>query len=288
MRLLVLSDLHVEVAAFEPAGFDADLVVLAGDIHNGAQAPRWARRAFPDHPILFVPGNHEFYDGERAGVLEEMRCAARDSRVQLLENEETVIDGVRFLGCTLWTDFRAFEQPGRVPQLSAEQAMQACEGLIADFFAIRTLDGPTLRSFAPRDAAGLHARSRAWLERSLARPFDGATVVVTHHLPSWRSVHPAFSQWVSNAAFVSHLDPLLGLADLWIHGHTHTSHRYRIGGAEVVCNPRGYPRYEHVPAVAPGDPRDAPGAGASASRRRLVGFENPDFDPALVVDPGRR
>jgi predicted phosphodiesterase len=277
MRLLVLSDLHVEVAAFEPAAFDADLVVLAGDSHNGAQAPHWARRAFPGHRILMVAGNHEFYDAEMERVLDESREAARLAQVHLLENEETTIDGVRFLGCTLWTDYRAFEQPGRTPCLTAEQAMKACSGLIADYFAIRRADAPAPRSFTPLDAASLHANSRAWLESALARPHDGTTVVVTHHLPSWRSVHPAFEQWVSNAGFVSHLDPLVERADLWIHGHTHTSHRYRIGRAEVVCNPRGYPRYARPRAAAPGDV-------AAPATRQPIGFENPAFDPSFVVD----
>jgi predicted phosphodiesterase len=273
----VLSDLHVEVAAFEPAAFDADLVVLAGDIHNGAQAPHWARRAFPEHPILMVAGNHEFYDGELERVLDESRDAARLAQVHLLENEEATIDGVRFLGCTLWTDFRAFEQPGRTPRLPAEQAMRMCSGLIADYFAIRLADGSVPRPFTPHDAASLHARSRRWLESALARSHDGPTVVVTHHLPSWRSVHPEFEQWVSNAGFVSHLDTLVERADVWIHGHTHTSHRYRIGRAEVVCNPRGYPRHG-------GPPPAAPGAVAAPASRQPIGFENPAFDPSLVVD----
>lgn len=280
MRLLVLSDLHAEVAAFEPAAFDADVVVLAGDIHNGAQAPHWARRAFPGHPILMVAGNHEFYDGELERVRDELRDAARLAQVHLLENEETSIDGVRFVGCTLWTDFRAFEAPGRTPQLPAEQAMRACGGLIADYFAIRVAAGGALRTFTPQDAAGLHARSRAWLEGALARTHDGPTVVVTHHLPSWRSVHPDFARWVSNAGFVSHLDALVERADLWIHGHTHTSHRYRIGRAEVVCNPRGYPRYASRPQAQPGE--------RTPAARQLIGFENPGFDPAFVVELPRR
>jgi predicted phosphodiesterase len=281
MRLLVLSDLHVEIADFEPAAFDADLVVLAGDIHNGALAPRWARHTFPDHPILMIAGNHEFYDGERARVLDELRDAARESQVQFLENEETEIDGVRFLGCTLWTDYRAFEQPGRALQLPTEQAMAACGRMIADHFAIRLNDGQSVRAFSPQDAASLHAQSREWLEGALARSRRGTTVVVTHHLPSWRSVHPAFGHWVSNAGFVSDLDPLVGLADLWIHGHTHTSHRYRLGGAEVVCNPRGYPRFENPPAAIAGGCAKAPVRGA-------IDFENRDFDAAFVVEIRRR
>ena len=287
MRLRVLSDLHVEVAGFEPAPAEADLVVLAGDIHNGELAPRWARAAFPDREIVLVAGNHEFYDGEYFETLERMRAVARETGVRLLENEAIVIGGVRLLGCTLWTDFRLFEAPGREPALSARSAMDANRRLLADYAAIRLADGSGKRLFSPEDAARLHEVSRTWLRTELRRRWDGPTVVVTHHLPSWRSVHPAFATWVTNAGFASELDDLVECADLWIHGHTHTTQSYRIGRARVVCNPRGYPR-----GYPPGDPRGQPpenpaeaaSPGIEPGPARPPVFENPDFDPGLLVE----
>jgi len=281
MRLRVLSDLHVEAAAFEPPRVEADLVVLAGDVHNGELAPRWARAACPVDEIVMVAGNHEFYGGEYEQTLARMRVAANDAGVHLLENEAAVFGRARVLGCTLWTDYRVFEAPGRAPSLPARAAMDANRTLLADYWAIRVADGAGDRLFAPEDSAALHARSRQWLRRELARPWDGPTVVVTHHLPSWRSVHPHFAAWVSNAGFASELDDLVGLADLWVHGHTHTTHGYRVGGAQVVCNPRGYPRAAR--AQAP---------GGEPSRRSLPPlaqgpvFENPGFDPGLIVEVG--
>ena len=100
------------------------------------------------------------------------------------------------------------------------------------------------------------------------------TVVVSHHLPSWRSVAPAFARSVSNAAFVSDLDDLVGRSTVWIHGHTHSSHRYAVGGATLVCNPRGYPRH-----LKPGT---APSAAGPATD--VTEFENPTFDAGLIVD----
>lgn len=272
MRLRILSDLHVEVAGFEPPRADADLVVLAGDIHNGERAPLWARAAFPGQEIVLVAGNHEFYDGEYFGTLGRMRAAAQAARVRLLENEAILIGGVRLLGCTLWTDYRLFEAGGRLPALPAKAAMDANRRLLADYKAIRVADGQGERLFSPEDSARLHEGSREWLRSELGRAHHGPTVVVTHHLPSWRSVHPAFASWVSNAGFASELDDLLVRADLWIHGHTHTTQRYRVGDTRVVCNPRGYPR-PTAPAgeAAPGGPPEPV-------------FENPDFDPALIVD----
>jgi predicted phosphodiesterase len=260
MRLLVLSDLHVEVAPFATLRPDADLIVLAGDIHNGAPAVRWARGTFPDRPIVQIAGNHEFYDGEYHAVLAELRAAAAAEGVHFLENEACVVAGVRFLGCTLWTDHRVLEAPGRQPGMSAAQAMAASRRANPDFSAIRIAQPP--RAFTPEDAAVLHETSKAWLAGALDQRFDGPTVVVTHHLPSWRSVNPLYASSPSNAAFVSELDSLVERADLWIHGHTHASCAYAVGRSRVRCNPRGYPRTSAEPFV----------------------FENPDFDAGLVIE----
>jgi len=276
MRLRILSDLHVEAAPFEPQPVAADLVVLAGDIHNGVEALRWARQAFPRDEILMVAGNHEFYDAEYWSTLDAMRDQARRSGVRLLENEATVIDGVRFLGCTLWTDFRVFEQPGRPLQLSPEQAFEQSRRMLPDFRAIRYARAGLQAALTLSDWTALHAASRAWLAGELARPWDGPTVVISHHLPSWRSVHPDFVAFASNAGFVSDLDHLVDPAALWIHGHTHTTQRYRIGRCEVVCNPRGYPRRPPRHQIVGQEPAE-----------RLESapvFENPAFDPQLVID----
>jgi predicted phosphodiesterase len=61
MRIRVLSDLHLEFREWNPPKADADVVVLAGDIHVGVKGIEWARRSFPAIPIVYVPGNHEFY-----------------------------------------------------------------------------------------------------------------------------------------------------------------------------------------------------------------------------------
>lgn len=270
MRLLVLSDLHVEWAPWAPAApRDAyDLVVLAGDIAQGTLALHWARRAFPDAPIVQVAGNHEFFDTARERALDAMRAVARRLGIHLLEQDTVTVDGVEFVGCTAWTDYRLHERPGRPVAMSAPQAMAGARRVMLDYRLIE-VDDPAapggVRAFTPEDSVVLHERARAWLAATLARPAEGPRVVVTHHLPSWRSVSPAYIGAPSNPAFASDLDDLLPAADLWIHGHTHGSHDYLAAGCRVVCNPRGYPM-------------------------RTGGFENPRFDPARVVEvpQGRR
>jgi predicted phosphodiesterase len=267
MRIAILSDLHVEFEPFKPpaAARQAELVILAGDIHNGVEALHWARRTFPDQRLVQVAGNHEFFGGCWQPLLEQMREAAQALDIHLLENDSVVIDGVQFLGATLWTDFRLFETPGRPLQMTADEAKPLLRRRMIDFSLIRMRDSQAVggeRIFSPDDSVAIHRRSREWLARQLAIPFDGPRVVVSHHLPTWRSVAPAFLRALSNASFASNLDHLFGPVALWVHGHTHHSFDYRVGATRIVANPRGY-------------------------RMKEGGFENPSFDPALRVEiPG--
>lgn len=258
MRALILSDLHIEHAPFEAPPGDYDLVILAGDIHNGTLALRWARETFAKYPIIQIAGNHEYYDHVFEPLRAEMREVAGSLGIHYLDDSDVVLGQVQFLGCTLWTDFRVFETPGRGPVLTAEQAMQANRSLMADYFAIRVKPE---RTFEPADSLRLHQASLAWLRAELAKPTELTRVVVSHHLPSWRSVSQRYATSVSNAAFVSDLDDLVALSDWWIHGHTHSSHCYEVESAQLLSNPRGYPR------------RKQPGV-----------FENPDFRADLIID----
>ena len=133
MKVLVLSDLHVEFSPFAPdpvATAAADVVVLAGDINKAAYAAAWARRTFPNKPVVMASGNHEFYTGDWDGTLNEMREAAMRHQVHFLENDSVTIDGVQFLGATLWTDFAYFGLH------KIEAAMAEAERYMADYWEI--------------------------------------------------------------------------------------------------------------------------------------------------------
>jgi predicted phosphodiesterase len=236
MKLNILSDLHLGFATMEPPRNDADVVILAGDIARPALAVEWA--ASLDKPVLYVPGNHEFYGDSIDGAIAQLRSLCAGTCVDVLDTAEVFLGGVRFLGATLWTDFRLFETPG----LNAAARAEALR-CMRDFSRIRAgTDAQTL--FQPTDAARLFASQARWLTRALARPFDGPTVVITHHAPSGRSIHPRFDGALLNACFVSNAEHLFdsGPVDLWVHGHTHDSFDYTLGSTRVVCNPRGYTR----------------------------------------------
>ena len=230
MRLRILSDLHLEIWPIELPPADADVVILAGDIDNGAEGINWASRNF-DAPILYVPGNHEPYDGEFEGTREALRCAARRNGIGLLDCGERVIGNVRFLGCTLWTDYSL------EPQATRANCIEAARKINPDYHVIHNGE----RTFAPEDAIARHREHRAWLAQALERPFEGTTVVVTHFAPHPGSIAPAYANDPSNPGFVVNLESMMGRAPLWIHGHTHTFFDYNASGTRIVCNPRGYP-----------------------------------------------
>lgn len=244
MKIRVLSDLHLEFSDWQPPPVSADVVVLAGDIHMGAAGLEWARRRFGQTPLIYVPGNHEFYDGELGEVLAAMRRAAAELGIHLLACDEIMLGSVRFLGATLWTDFELY---GSTPREVA-QAMATAQQSVIDYRTIRHR-GCRLR---PGDTRDLHRATVRWLEERLAEPHAGATVVVTHHLPHRRSVHPRHARSPLNPAFASDLAHLVrGPASLWIHGHTHESMDYCVAGTRVVCNPRGYLPHEPNRAFDP-------------------------------------
>jgi predicted phosphodiesterase len=233
MDIRIMSDLHVEFFDFEPTPMTADVVVLAGDILTEHYGITWARKAFPNKPIVYVMGNHEFYEAHYERVLERARTEAADLEIHLLEKDQVVIEGVRFLGTTLWTDFAVEE-----PEHTANFAMWYADRSMSDFSLIRYRG----RMLHAEDTRELHLEARAWLTDRLAEPFEGKTVVVTHHLPHRASIDRQFHRNPLNPAFASHLPELVRPpVDLWIHGHTHCSCDYEpVEGTRVLCNPRGY------------------------------------------------
>ncbi len=254
MKLNILSDLHLGQGGLAPPDNDADLVILAGDIARPQPAIEWAAQL--GKPVLYVAGNHEFYGGSLAGTRRAIESHANGTRVRFLDDAEAVIGGVRFLGTTLWTDFRLFgDGAGRT------EAQAQGQRFMRDFSRI-FVDDAMQQPFTPERCAQEFERHAGWLAARLAQPFDGSTVVITHHAPSRGSIHPRFAGSPVNACFVSDAQHLLGAdrVQLWVHGHTHDSFDYRVDGTRVVCNPRGYSR-----------------DGVN---------ENPAFDPQFTVDLG--
>ncbi|HYC45577.1 MAG TPA: metallophosphoesterase [Burkholderiales bacterium] len=234
MKLNILSDLHLSVAALDLPRNDADVVILAGDIARPVQAVSWAS-AF-EKPVLYVPGNHEFYGRDIRGTVAELKRLCAGTQVRVLDNDEVILGDVRFLGTTLWTDFMLFGRGDK-----REAAIRHVTSAIRDFSRI-LVDADTRRSFSPAISEEFFARNTAWLRARLAHGHAGPTVVISHHAPSRKSIAPRFADSPLNVAFVSDAEHLMdgNRVRLWIHGHTHDSFDYEVNGTRVVCNPRGY------------------------------------------------
>jgi predicted phosphohydrolase len=233
MKLHILSDLHLEFAEFEPTKTDSDIIILAGDTSIGDKGISWAKQHFPDKPVLYVLGNHEYYTKAYPKLVTDLKELTRDSNINVLENDSIQIGNKVFLGCTLWTDFSLFSNP----KLAGINAMQT----MTDYKKIRI--SPQFSKLRSIDTTIIHQQSKRWLEQQFLEHGGQKIVVITHHAPSKRSVPLEFQTDLLSAAYASSLDEFVASsgAALWIHGHLHQAQNYLIGQTRMVCNPRGYP-----------------------------------------------
>jgi len=256
LKIQILSDLHVDVYPIKPITIasDVDAVVVAGDTCEGVlKAFEQLRRFVPiSIPIVMVLGNHEYY---RRFVPNELAAALEQAPAfnsYILENNTVTLGtgaGVRFVGATLWTDYRVLGEHRQAA------AMNTCAKGMNDHRLIGWQKNPW-RRFRPQEAARLHEQSKAFIAETLAISFRGPTVVVSHHAIHWNSIHPQFRSDLLTSAFLSDQSELIEACQptMWIHGHVHNSSDYYVGQTRIVCNPHGY------------------------------GTENPEFNGALVVE----
>jgi predicted phosphodiesterase len=234
MRIALLSDIHLSVNALPFPEVDADVVVLAGDISRPAAAIEWAKSC--PVPIVYVAGNHEFYGSDLISTYEHLNRLSEGTQIHVLERSEYLHNGVRFLGCTLWSDYRLFD--------SAEDRAQGVDlatKLMRDFTHIKiSPDFPDL--FSPAVSQLIFLQTVAWLEDCFTRDKTTPTVVVSHFAPTRLSIGPLFENSPINASFVSDLEDRIKVWQpaLWLHGHTHGSFDYPVGKTRVICNARGY------------------------------------------------
>lgn len=256
MKIQLLSDLHLEVHPHfvpQPAS-GADVLVLAGDIgsyQTGSQlvdADFGLARFSPLHgwpaPVLFMPGNHEYDRCDFDATHTRLRETCERLGMIWLEREVVVLQGVRFVGTTLWTDFDALGPPADDPHATIGQLLKARELAFraANFYLRKT--GST-RYGVPMLAQELRVQAlvcQDWLRQALMAPYHGTTVVVTHFAPSLRSADPRYGLKPGTAGFCNALDELLPRADFWLHGHLHAPSDYVHHGCRVVANPLGYAR----------------------------------------------
>ncbi|RWX18283.1 phosphatase [Rhizobium hidalgonense] len=241
MKLWIISDIHREFGQpflhTPPEG--TDILVCAGDVGTKGVVPslRWLADAYAHTiQVVFVPGNHEFYSSSlEESVREAREFAAGVPNIHILENEVVEIGGVRFIGGTLWTDFRLF---GRNPDVSMSYAASGMN----DFKKIKFSKSPFAK-FKPIHAYRKHVETRDFIATELRKPTKPQTVVVTHHAPSSQAIDLGFRHDPLSACYASDLEDLMSEVGptLWVHGHVHHRCDYMVGDTRVVSNARGYP-----------------------------------------------
>lgn len=251
MRCHYLSDLHLEAQSFDLALPKGDVLIIAGDLcharcldpdrrdrYSVAQRERVLRfvdRAVTNFEnVLLIAGNHDHYDGVFEGTADLLRRYLPD--VTMLDDEAVILDGVRFFGSTLWTDFAA--------QTDAE--LTAIRKGMGEYFFVKIRSGAPGQPLAKLRPADTHlAHVQAWtrLKEFLAAEPGRPTVVVTHHAPSCQGLNPRFSGNGLDAAYASDLDHEIQQFEnvvAWVHGHTHIARTYKVGRTIVRTNALGF------------------------------------------------
>jgi predicted MPP superfamily phosphohydrolase len=233
MRLGYISDLHCE---FGQRGYvipeDLDVLVLAGDVHTtpeNAQLVLKEIKEYTDAYILYVLGNHEYY-GQIFPAIRKIykRLAEELENVSLLEKDEIIINDVRFLGTTLWSD------------LSAPVDNVAAMVSLTDFELIQTVASSRLH---PEDYTAEWKCCANWLGNMLRYKQWSPTVVITHHSPSSITCAEQYLHSPIKHAFHSQMDDLIleTQPELWIYGHDHVSAQKEIGNTKLISWQAGYP-----------------------------------------------
>jgi Icc-related predicted phosphoesterase len=256
MKIALGSDLHLEFGDIEiPNDLGADVLILSGDImvahslhdwpidrpseggRNQGQAVRFRgflKRVSTDYTsVVIVAGNHEFYHGRFPEAYDWLREeAARYPNVHFLQNSSVVIDGITFLGATLWTNMNKQDPT----------TLHLIENMMNDFRLVKRGAQHNYRRFSPQDAVQEHLKTLAYFKEALAAP--GKYVVVTHHAPTALSIHPQYKDdTIMNGGYHSDLSEFIldhPQIALWTHGHVHNPVTYNVGNTIVACNPRGY------------------------------------------------
>lgn len=259
MKVAYASDLHLEHKQLKLDNtVNADVLVLAGDVCIGESLKRFPfynndrgtgslheynsqfyQKFFENiaeqfKHVIYVAGNHEHYQGTYSKSIKALRenTKAVSDTIHFLDADSIDIDGVRFIGGTLWTNFN----------YGNEYAMFAAGQAMNDFRVITYDYNDMYRALRPRDTIFEHQRYADYI-KAASKDHD-RVVVVSHHAPTFQSIAECYVGDPLNDAYASDLSNLIldreGIVK-WVHGHVHSNFDYQIGECQVLCNPRGYP-----------------------------------------------
>ncbi len=286
MRVAITSDVHLEFGHLELKNDNnADVLVLSGDICVAGKFGPDYDRFFQDASkqfknVIYVMGNHEHYDGDFAKSESILRDAlSRYENIHFLEKTCVKIDGVTFIGGTMWTDMNKEDSMTmwhvarrmndfqivrnsncmvtRTVPIYKENPLFTEDGKNGGKYALdekgyyieigtkKKEDPSTLQ---PEHVVPEFRKMNEFIQSVIEGKFNEKFVVCTHHAPSRLSTHPRYKHdTLMNGAYSSELSEYIldhPQIKLWTHGHTHEDFDYMLGQTRIVCNPRGYIGYE--------------------------------------------
>ena len=239
MKIQFFSDIHLEDGDVPYVPAECDVVCIMGDLGVGLSPIDWIDRNLADvkQPILYVPGNHEFYYHNMYDMLDVYRARFKEMGVDFLYNNSVMIGDTKFIGTTLWTDFN----------LHGTQAvkMRVAPEKMSDYLCIFGNEGELTeegkRFLTPQEILREHQTAVVFIEAELASLQKGhQAVVMTHHAPCIESLGERKTNLFA-PYYASHLDDLIMKyqPELWMHGHIHEDVEYYIGDTMITSNPKG-------------------------------------------------
>ena len=251
-KFKLMSDLHLEFfdrkrygIADQPVWMPPELpddkdtvLLLAGDIHVGTQAKPWIEIMCARFKhVIYILGNHEFYHNEFYEVKDTWQYLKMPDNFTFLDDGIQIIDDVRIIGGTLWTDVRDQTKDFGFTVWNGKQRMSD--------YRVTTINHKRTgqhRMLTPEDTIAAHKDTLDYFKIMLAEPFEGKTIVMTHHLPHEDCVADHFKDNAFNPFYVTNLDYVMDNfnIDVWVHGHTHSNIDIKVHDTRILCNPRGY------------------------------------------------
>jgi predicted phosphodiesterase len=227
MRIQVISDIHAEfhqdsgkqfvTEYLRPKG--VDVLVLAGDAGVGRSlgySLKLLSKHYANAVVLYVPGNHDFYNSGFIHVLRELRMLESSiDNLFVLNNKMMNINGINFVGSPMW-----FKQKKNYKKYT---------DMINDFSLITNFEDKVFKE---------NKKALKFLRWHV----NSDSVVITHHVPTPKSTPDRYVGDPINMFFTCDMEELIRerKPKLWVHGHTHDSFNYMLGKTHIVCNPLGY------------------------------------------------
>lgn len=261
MKVNVISDLHLEFGELVLPG--GDVLILSGDVleaknlkaqdfspevvalneRMGIKDSRYVKffteECIKYRHVIYVMGNHEHYHFKFNKTYEHLK-ANLPANVHLLEKESVELDGVVFVGATLWTDCNNGDP---MTMMTLQHGMNDYK-TVTNHYKAQGL----YYKLTPKVTYEDHIRAKSYISATAKAAGDKPVVVVTHHAPSRQSTHPMYAEdFHLNGGYSSNLDEFIldhPNIQVWTHGHTHHTFDYMVGNTRILCNPRGYKKYE--------------------------------------------